>query len=125
MPLDGNPEDWGSPATVEETPADLLQRDAKAFFARVADLIEEKGWTTCVLQNRDGNVCLIGAIGLALGLEINRSGRYFKRRPRSRRMIGQAAKRLGFEDISHAMTWNDHFVGGGGGGVVARLRDVR
>lgn len=89
------------------TPLQLLKHEPARFFAKVADLIEKRGWNQGYLENSCDEVCLVGAIGIALGYEVDHETDRFKGGKCLPKGIWRATKLLGFKGPALAMFWND------------------
>lgn len=48
-----------------------MQEDVKTIMLKAADVMEEKGYNDWIRQDKDGTVCLLGAIDIAQGHDPN------------------------------------------------------
>ena len=78
------------------------------ILRRAIGVLDERGWTRGVWIDRDGSVCLLGAVGVA-AVEAGRTNSYYGSIGAHYvdRVVMQADKLLGFETCGKAHVFND------------------
>jgi len=78
------------------------------ILRRAIGVLDERGWTRGVWIDRDGSVCLLGAVGVA-AVEAGRKHRYYEAIGARHvdQVVLQADSLLGFETCGKAHVFND------------------